>query len=72
MKQDCIIDVLSDLGKFAKDNGMDALASRIEDAQLMAMVEIESKHEETLIDPVRPNNALREVAFSIGGRSEQN
>ena len=39
MKQDWIINVLSDLGKFAKDNGMDALASRIEDAQLMAMVE---------------------------------
>ena len=51
---------------------MDALASRIEDAQLMAMVEIESKQEETLIDPARPNNALREVAFSLGGRSEQN
>ncbi|MEK9734789.1 MAG: hypothetical protein VW297_10310 [Paracoccaceae bacterium] len=72
MKQDWIIDVLSDLGKFAKDNGMDALASRIKDAQLMTMVEIESKQEETLIVPVRPNNALREVAFSIGGRSEQN
>ena len=72
MKQDWIIDVLSDLGKFAKDNGMDALSSRIEDAQLMAMVEIESKQEETLIDLARPNNALREVAFSLGGRSEQN
>ena len=35
----------------------------------MAMVEIESKQEETLIDPVRPNNALREAAFSIEGRS---
>ena len=54
MKQDWIIDVLSDLGKFAKDKGMDALASRIEDAQLMAMVEIESRQEETLIDPARP------------------
>ena len=72
MKQDWIIDVLSDLGKFAKDNGMDALASRIEDAQLMSIVEIESKQEETLLDSVRPNNALREAAFSIGGCSEQN
>ena len=71
MKQDWIIDVQSDLGKFAKHNGMYALASRIEDAQLMAMVEIESKQEETLIDPVRPNNALREVASLIRGRSEQ-
>ena len=51
MKQNWIIDVLSDLGTFTKDNGMDGLASRIEDAQLMAMVEIESKQEETLIDP---------------------
>ena len=72
MKQDWIIGVLSDLGKFAKDNGMDALASRIEDAQLMSIVEIESKQEETLLDSVRPNNALREAAFSIGGCSEQN
>jgi len=72
MKQDWIIDVLSDLGKFAKDNGMDALASRIEDAQLMSIVEIESKQEETLLGSVRPNNALREAAFSIGGCSEQN
>ncbi|EPX85536.1 hypothetical protein [Salipiger mucosus] len=43
MGHDWIIDVLTDLKTFARDNRLDALAEQLDEAQLVAQVEIASR-----------------------------
>ncbi|SFE30712.1 hypothetical protein [Roseivivax sediminis] len=43
MKHDWIINVLSDLGTFSRQNGLHALASQLEDAKFVAHAEIASR-----------------------------
>jgi cytochrome c553 len=40
MTQDWILDVLSDLKTFARDNGMSALAEQLDDTAIVAMSDI--------------------------------
>jgi len=42
MRHDWIIDVLTDLKSFARANALDALAEQLDEAQLVAQVEIAS------------------------------
>lgn len=46
MKHDWIIDVLSDLGDYARQNGLSALAVQLDDTRLVAHIEIASREEE--------------------------
>ncbi len=43
MRNDWILDVLTDLRTFARDNGLPALAERLDDAQQVAVEEIARK-----------------------------
>jgi len=43
MRNDWILDVLADLRTFARDNGLPALAERVDDAQQVAVEEIARK-----------------------------
>ena len=43
MKHEWILDVLTDLKKFAKNNGFAQLAEQLDDTKLVAAVEIASK-----------------------------
>ncbi|MBN9889185.1 hypothetical protein I6N89_17905 [Pelagibaca abyssi] len=45
MRHDWIIDVLTDLKTFARANSMDALAEQLDEAQLVAQIEIASSAE---------------------------
>lgn len=40
MRNDWILDVLTDLRTFARDNGLPELAERLDDAQLVAVAEL--------------------------------
>lgn len=42
MRHDWIIDVLTDLTTFARDNQLEALAEQLDDTQLVAQIEIAS------------------------------
>ncbi len=42
MAHDWIIDVLTDLKTFARSNGLKALAEQLDDAQMVAQIEIAS------------------------------
>ncbi|MCR8548097.1 hypothetical protein M4578_09670 [Salipiger sp. P9] len=42
MRHDWIIDVLTDLKTFARANALDALAEQLDEAQLVAQIEIAS------------------------------
>ena len=42
MKQDWILDVLFDLKTFARANGLPSLAAHLEDASLLAQIELAS------------------------------
>ena len=66
MKQDWIIDVLRDLRNFAMVNGMETLAAQIDETQLVAMVEIESKNEELLSDTTHTDSTLRSLLVEAG------
>ncbi|MDQ2092120.1 hypothetical protein [Marimonas arenosa] len=50
MKNDWILDVLTDLKAFAKANGLVALAEQLEDASLVAAAEIASDGEGSRVD----------------------
>ena len=45
MRHDWIIDVLTDLKKFARSNDLDALAEQLDAAELVAKVELTSRGE---------------------------
>lgn len=47
MQNDWILDVLSDLGAFAKLNGLSALADQLEDTAIVALAEISALEEST-------------------------
>ena len=66
MKQDWIIDVLRDLRSFAFANGMDTLAAQIDETQLVAMAEIESKTDEPLSDTTHTNIPIRSLLVEVG------
>ncbi len=40
MSNEWILDVLTDLRSFARENGMDALAEQLDDAHLLAVIEL--------------------------------
>lgn len=44
MQNDWIIDVLADLNAFAQCNGLPALATQLEEAAVVASVELASQH----------------------------
>lgn len=66
MKQNWIIDVLRDLRSFAFANGMDTLAAQIDETQLVAMAEIESKTDEPLSDTTHTNSPIRSLLVEVG------
>ena len=66
MKQDWIIDVLRDLRSFASANGMDTLAAQIDETQLVAMAEIESKTDEPLSDTTNTKSPIRSLLVEVG------
>ena len=66
MKNDWIIDVLNDLHTFAYENGMKALASQLQDAQLIAAIEIASQNEDATFEPTHADIAIGAHTSGIG------
>ncbi|MED7677402.1 hypothetical protein GN286_05560 [Rhodobacteraceae bacterium IMCC15231] len=59
MAHSWIIDVLSDLRTFAEKNGLEGLALQLDDAQLMAALEIAAKTEGLRSDALHKDHDLR-------------
>ena len=59
MTHNWIIDVLSDLRTFAEKNGLEGLALQLDNAQLMAALEIAAKTEGLRSDALHKDHALR-------------
>lgn len=66
MKNDWIMDVLTDLHTFAFENEMKGLANQLQDAQLVAAIELATQDEESLFEPTHAEIAIR--AHSLGVR----
>ncbi|SLN59749.1 hypothetical protein ROJ8625_03024 [Roseivivax jejudonensis] len=66
MRHDWIINVLSDLGTFARQNGLTALAAQIEDAKFVAHAEIASRAEDEELELRIVDHADREDADRFG------
>ena len=62
MTHNWIIDVLSDLRTFAEKNGLEGLALQLDNAQLMAALEIAAKTEGLRSDALRKDHDLRTQA----------
>lgn len=73
MKYDWILDVLTDLRKFANVNGMDTLAGQLEDAELIAAAEIASRSETVMesvgVGPVGDKETTGIHTEAIGKRA---
>ena len=59
MTHNWIIDVLSDLRTFAEKNGLEGLALQLDNAQLMAALEIAAKTEGLRSDALHKDHDLR-------------
>lgn len=59
MTHNWIIDVLSDLRTFAEKNGLEELALQLDNAQLMAALEIAAKTEGLRSDALHKDHDLR-------------
>ena len=59
MTHNWIIDVLSDLRTFAEKNGLEGLALQLDNAQLMAALEIAAKTEGLRSDALNKDHDLR-------------
>ena len=66
MTHEWIIDVLLDLRTFAAKNDMNALAAQLDDAKMMAIIEIASKTERPAVDTAYKNISLRAGPHAFG------
>ena len=66
MGRDWIIDVLADLRRFARDNDLPLLTAQLEEAGLVAEVEIASRSEAEFASPRTEFDALRLSVPKIG------
>ena len=62
MTHNWIIDVLSDLRTFAEKNGLEGLALQLDNAQLMAALEIAAKTEGLRSDALHKDHDIRTYA----------
>lgn len=66
MKNDWIMDVLTDLHTFAFENEMKGLASQLQDAQLIAAIEIASQTEDVPFEPTHAEIAIGANSIGLG------
>jgi hypothetical protein len=66
MRNDWILDVLTDLKAFAQANGLSALAEQLEDTALVAAAEIASKGEGPTVDAQLEADKTRTDTGGVG------
>jgi len=66
MKHDWILDVLTDLRTFARENDLLTLAAQLDDTQMVAAIEIATINERSAVDAIEQDNSGRHDIFTLG------
>lgn len=66
MKHDWILDVLTDLGTFARENDLLTLEAQLDETQMVAAIEIASVYERSAIDAIEQDNSDRRDLYTLG------
>ena len=66
MKHDWILDVLTDLRTFARENDLLTLAAQLDDTQMVAAIEIATINERSAVDAIEQDHSDRHDLFTLG------
>jgi hypothetical protein len=66
MKHDWILDVLTDLRTFSRENDLLTLAAQLEDTQMVAAIEIASVNERCTFDAAEQDKSDRLDLYTLG------